>query len=175
MKKIFIFSILACLTISLFSQAPATSKWRVLSSGFYNSNLPLGTEKPFNNNTLPSDTLKSGDSLFYVFPYSNAGLAKEAVTISLFQKFKLVAADSAITITFWQSQDEVKWDTLKAGTSPVAYTKSVAKTTSYYANWNGFIDKNTYYNGNYLAIRYRAAVKSGFKTIPYGIVSTIKN
>ena len=175
MKKIFIISILACLGIALFSQAPIASKWRVQSGGWYNQNLPLGTEKSFNNNTPAADTLKSGDTLFYVFPFSNAGLAKEYVTISVYQKFKLVAADSAITETFWHSQDGIKWDTLKAGASPVAYTKAIAKTSSYYAIWNGFIDINKYYTGNYFAIRYGAAVKSGFKTIPSGVVSTIKN
>jgi hypothetical protein len=174
MKKILNILIFSLVALSISAQAPIASKWRTQSGGFYQSYIPVGTEKPFN--LTFADTLKSGDTLFYVFPFSNGGAPRDFSVNSIFQKFKLITADSAVTITFWKSQDGVKWDTLKAGaTSPTAYSKSIAKTgTTTYINYNGLVDNSLYYDGNYFAIRYRAAVKTSFKTIPYGVVSNIK-
>ena len=174
MKKIFNILVFSLIAFTISAQAPIASKCRTQTGGFYQSYIPIGTEKPFN--LTFADTLKSGDTLFYVFPFSNGGSSRDFTVISDFQKFKLVSADSAVTITFWKSQDGVKWDTLKAGaTTPTAYTKSVAKTgTTTYIDYNGLVDNSFYYDGNYFAIRYRASIKTNFKTIPYGVVSSIK-
>ena len=175
MKKIFSLIVLAAFVLSISAQLPAIkTKWKVQTQGIFTSYLPQGYEKTFNTTTF-ADTLKTKDTVVYIFPVSNGGSAKSNIQTYLYLQFKLISADSTdhgVKIAWFQSADYAKWDTLKAGTSPVAYTKTLTatKTTLYHAN--GLID-NVYYDGNYVACRIIGAGYSTFKVCPDGIFGTI--
>lgn len=116
-------------------------------------------------NTSYADTLKSGDTLSYVFPVTHINCLWPYMT----QKFRLVANDATVTVKFYQSMDGITYYQVLAGGTPSAYTKTVATTSGSSVQYS-FIQDTAQFESRYLKVMYFAAVNSGFKTIPYGTV-----
>jgi len=127
------------------------------------TNITQGSVCKFNSDKL--DTLKSADTLSYVFQVLHANSVNPYIT----QKFDMKAADTTVTLTFYQSADGINWHVLNAGTSPSAYTKSVTATSGNNVNYVGASDI-VWFEAPYLKIMYVAKAKTGFKSIPYGSV-----
>lgn len=158
MKKIFIILLTFAICLNISAQLPVASKVKNLGS-----TIP-GKIVPFNLSY--TDTLKSADTLFYkvlvnhdvnVYPYIS-------------QLTRLVANDTTATLTLWQSVDGVhNWQQLTTGTSPSAYSATIAKSTTTGTEID-FWRSIGWFNSQWFGIRFIAKTKSGFKTIYYGSV-----
>jgi hypothetical protein len=97
-------------------------------------------------------------------------------------RWKLVAADTAVTVTLLQSSDIIStpataktavWQNVvggAAGTSS-AFSKAITHTTPVTGNVDIIFDRDqVWYSSTNLAIRIISKTKSGFKSIPYGVV-----
>ena len=166
MKKILLFIGLCAFAMIVSAQAPTIST-KIKTS----KPVQVGYEQTFNVSL--KDTLKSGDTLFYIFPISTNGAKKYYVIPSLSQDFKLVSADAAVTATFYESFNGTKWDTIKQKYAKTTYSKTISLTTGYHKYYNGMVDSVIYFDMDYYAVRYIAATNSSFKTIPSGRFQTI--
>ena len=114
-----------------------------------------------------TDTLKSNDTLSYVFQISHAN----EVDLILDQRNKLVAADTAITLNFMESSDGITYTPVLAGSSPSAYTKSILKSAA--GNVTYICDSDIcWFSEKYLKLMYISKTKAGFKKILSGNLRT---
>ena len=157
MKK-FIF-LLAFIGLFVSSQAQVASKVHSLGT------IAAGNEIKFNIAKL--DTLKSNDTLSYTVRITKFNEVNLSQQIS----FKLVAADTAVTIKYYQSYDGIVWVTMK-DSSESAYTNAIAKTSALTVDYHGINDQ-CIFDAKYLKVMFVGKTKAGFKTIPYGYISTL--
>ena len=195
MKKYFLFAALLTLTLGLSAQLPVSTKVKTLGAI---SDQGIGAPSIATFNAAKTDTLKSGDTLFYKVLINHGSVGYPYIS----QLTKLVANDTTATATFWQSVDgstnwqQIKylsqtttlvfdttkyakgttgkfWDLYSAsGTSVNAETVwsvTVNKSTTTGTNFS-FWRQNAKFESQYLGIRFIASTKSGFKTIYYGSV-----
>jgi hypothetical protein len=166
MKKFILFSVMAVFTMCLMAQIPAVSK---ITQTF---TIEQGKAVSFNTNY--ADTLKSGDTLFFIIPVEH----KDYVYPYITQYWKFVAVDTTVLVTFWQSMTgsqtvDAEWYQINNTTTlPVtlsAYAKTVTATSGNAADYS-FKEEMAWFDSRYLGIRYIARVKTGFKSCPYGTV-----
>lgn len=119
-------------------------------------------------NPFLKDTLKSGDTISYKVRISHAN----DVNLYQVQKFKKIAADTSVAVSFWQSMDGTNWYAVQAGSSPSAYTKTVTATNNYNTEYIGEIDQ-VYFVSRYYKVMFIAKAKTGFKSIPYGSIAVL--
>lgn len=174
MKKILFFSLLALICAFLSAQAPIASKIKTYT------NVAQGVWQAFNTTSSGShlDTLKSGDTLMYVFQVTHYNTATGKVNVDkkkcypyLYQKFGIAAADTAVDIAFYTSIDGTNWVALTAGSSPSAWTTTRAKAATW-AEINGWSGA-AWFVGDYFAERLICKTKTGCKLVPYGYFGTI--
>lgn len=117
-----------------------------------------------------TDTLKSNDTLSYVFNISHAN----EVDLILDQRNKLVAAvaaDTTVTLSFLESSDGITYTQVLAGSSPAAYTKAILKSAAGNVTYTCVSDI-CWFSGKYLKLMYISKTKSGFKKIFSGNLRT---
>jgi len=177
MKKILSLIILFAFIVNVSAQLPVVkTKWKLQTNGLFTNYIPQGLEKPFNTTSF-ADTLKTKDTVVYIFPVTNGGNPRSSIVPYLYLQFKLLSADTTdhgVKIAWFQSVDYAKWDTLKAGaTTQIAYVKTLATTKTLLYHSNGLID-NICADGDYIACRIIGSGFAGFKICPYGIFGTFK-
>jgi hypothetical protein len=156
MKKLFCLLMFALLTFTLQAQVAAkvhTSK--VVNQGeFVSFGMAL------------HDTLKSADTVSYVFPVTHIN----SVGFIIDQRMKLVANDTTIAMTTWESIDGITYYAINYGAvgTSSAYGKTLAKGIVS-VEYNGDSDY-AWFSGRYLKLMYIAKTKSGFKKILSGYV-----
>jgi hypothetical protein len=169
MKTKFLISILLLIAVAVSAQLPTVST-KIKNVGASKQ----GEYISFNKNL--TDTLKSGDTLFYKFEITHTNEINPYVV----QNWKLIAADTTVTVTFWQSMDGITtasrswiqiYNTTTLPVTTSAYAKSVTATSANTVNYD-FGQDMAFLSSRYLGIRYIAKTKTGFKSIPYG---TVKN
>jgi hypothetical protein len=173
MKNIFLIATLICFAFSTFAQLPTVSS--KIKTGYSVKQGNFITLNP----TL-SDTLASGDTLFYVVSIEHTNMVYPFIVE---QWKKTSTADTIVIATYWQSINgfttaaqatsnsniATSWKQLNYGTSPGAYSRTVT-VTSASTNEIDFWQNIIWFQGRYLGIRYIARAKSGFKYIPQNII-----
>lgn len=166
MKKLF--SIIALISIVLFASAQLPISTKIKNVGLVKQGEYISYDKNY------TDTLKSGDTLFYKFEVTHTN----EIVPYVVQNWKLVSADTTVTVTFWQSMDGVTtasrswlqiYNTTTLPVTTSAYSKTVTATSANTANYN-FSQDMAFLGSRYLGIRYIAKTKTNFKSIPYGTV-----
>ena len=147
--------LLVSLLVSLISFSQSASKVK-------SYNLKQGEYVQFNS--AKTDTLKSGDSIAYVFRISRSN----SITPIIDLRPLVIANDTTIALTVLESIDGITYYAVNAGTSPSAYTKTVAKGSTA-IEYNGASDV-VWYEGRYLKLLFIAKTKSGFKKVLSGYV-----
>lgn len=167
-RLITILAIIGLCAFSLSAQLPIAKKIKTLGTI---AEKPSGTAPTILKfNTLYTDTLKSGDTLFYKVPIVHSTLGYPSVVFS--NKLVTAGKDTVSTLTFWQSYDGSKWvqcNTVSNAYSLSAYSATVPKSTTT-INEYSFWSNNIKFEGQYLGIRFIAKTRSLFKTIPYGSI-----
>lgn len=175
MKKLISILFIIGLCVGTYAQLPTkASKIKAVSVA------DDGRIKPINYNATStptySDTLKSGDTLFYKVLVSHSVIGYPYISWNT----KLVAADTTSKIDFWQSVDGVhNWQRLTKDSTGIAvpttwYPILIAKSTTAGVNFS-FWQVAARFESQYLGIRVIANVKTGFKTIYYGSIRFNKN
>jgi hypothetical protein len=153
---------------SVSAQLPIAKKIKTLGAIAEKPSGVMPTILKFN--TAYSDTLKSGDTLFYKVPIIHSTLGYPVVVFS--PKLIQAGKDTISTLTFWQSYDGVKWvqcNAVSNAYSPSAYSATVPKSTTT-INEYSFWTNNIKFEGQYLGIRFIAKTRSLFKTCYYGSI-----
>lgn len=159
MKKIFTISIIALICASVSAQLPVTSKIKTQPTQITAS---LGSVA---FNASYSDTLKSGDTLFYKWSVAHTGIIYPYISLLK----KNVASDTTFTVTFWQSVDgSHNWVQVLNTTTPTAWATDIAKTIT--GTDISFWRSVGYFESTYLGMRLISKTKSGCKNIAYGSI-----
>jgi hypothetical protein len=156
MKKLFILFSLALFTFSLNAQVAAK----------------VHTEKAINQGEFVSfdlslkDTLKSADTISYVFPVIHTNSVNFIVDL----REKLVANDTTVAMTALESVDGITYYPILYGAvgTTSAYGKTLAKSITG-IEYNGASDM-AWIETRYLKLMFIAKAKSGFKKILSGYV-----
>jgi hypothetical protein len=157
MRKLFLLLIILVGDLSLSAQV--SSKVRNVGKFEQGQNITFDASL--------TDTLKSNDTVSYVFQISHAN----EVDLIIDQRNKLVAADTAITLNFMESSDGITYTPVLAGSSPSAYTKSILKSAP--ANVTYICDSDIcWFSEKYLKLMYISKTKAGFKKILSGNLRT---
>jgi hypothetical protein len=155
MKKFLILSVMCLFCIA--SQAQLAAK--IHTSAKVNE----GSYISFNPNK--ADTLKSGDTISYVFPVTHINRVVPVIDL----RSKLVASDTIIDVKYWGSMDGITYYQVYAGSSPAVWVTTIAKGAAAGSESNGYTSI-AYFGLRYFKIMFIARANSGFKKIPYGYV-----
>ena len=158
MKKLFSLFMLICFASAMtFGQ---------VASKVHTSNVVTQGEF-ISFNLAKTDTLKSNDTLSYVFPVRHTN----SVNIIVDMRNKLVANDTSIAVTFYSSMDGITYVPVNYGAvgTSTAYSKAIAKSAATYVEWNGASDA-AWFEGRYIKVMFISKTKTGFKKILYGTV-----
>lgn len=154
MKKLILFS--AMMFVFVLSQAQLAAK--VHTSAKVNQ----GSYVSFNMSL--TDTVKSTDTLSYVFPITHTNRVTPIMNI----KGKIVAADTIVDIKYWGSMDGITYYQVYAGSSPAVWVDVLGVGSLGY-EFNGYSDI-CYFGMRYFKIMFICREKTGSKKIPYGYV-----
>jgi hypothetical protein len=117
-----------------------------------------------------TDTLKSNDTVTYVFPVTHVNGIYPI--IDLREKLKSTG-DTTIAMTVYESMDGITYYAVNAGSSPSAYTKTLAKSVTG-IEYNGASDV-VWFESRYLKLMFVSPARTGFKKILSGYIKfTIK-
>jgi hypothetical protein len=156
--KNFILSII-CLFAAFAIQAQTTKTLAPMTSGAYQG---------FNSVTTAFvDTIKSGETYNYVVQVKHA----EQVALAIQQIGKVVAADTTVILTIYESMDGVNWTVLQYNNS--GSQGNLAALTLAKGALNQAITPDVsgcYLRGRFLKLTYVAPTKTGFKKILYGYI-----
>jgi hypothetical protein len=141
--------------MGVIAQLPSKIHTVKVSAGTYVA-LPLAS----------ADTLISGDTIAYVFQIEHS----TNVDLSFDVRNKIVANDTSVAVTFWESLDGITYYAVLAGSTPSAYTKTIAKGAGN-TSWVCASDY-CWFGMRYLKVMFIAKPKTGFKKIFYGYLKT---
>lgn len=179
MKKLIILSLLA-ITCVAQAQLPTSAKIKRWTSADARKTSIQGGDYSFYNASY-LDTLKSGDTLFVIFPlfyptkstkygtdldvpYSND--LKPYLT---FYWKKTGTVDTSVIVKYYQSIDGLaansSWIQLKKGKLQSVYSNTDAVTTAKVTEYD-FNRDSLYFASRYLGIQMIAKTKTGFKYAP---------
>ena len=163
MKKILLISILLILSAGLFAQQ--SKKVHTLPT------TSAGNYVQFDSRL--SDTLKSADTISYVFPINH--VSGVAPIIDLREKLVSTGKDTTVVLKVFESFDGITYSDVYAGTlgSTMAYTKTLAKAISQ-IQYDGIVDQ-VWFGTVYLKLMFVSPVRTGFKKILSGYVGFIQH
>jgi hypothetical protein len=158
MKKILSLILMFVCVVAIQAQLPVASKIKTMTA------VQQGYTANFNSSY--TDTLKSGDTLFYVCAVTHYNEVNPYLQVN----FNKIAADTTAVVTLWQSMTGVttsstSWNQVKSGSSPSAWSATISANTEYDGH-----SLPIWFAGRYIGIRFIGKTKTGFKTRPYGTV-----
>jgi len=156
MKKLIV--LLSIMFVFVAAQAQTTRTLTAIKGGLTQS-----------FNLTYADTIESGETLNFILTVNHT----EQTAVSIQQFAKVVAADTTIVLTIYESMDGTNWTrfqynnsgaqadyaalTVAKGAVNISYTPDVA---------------GCYLRGRYIKLAYVASTKSGFKKIVSGYIKT---